>query len=316
MKSNSQTKYFWAYLAVFLGVCGHASSEFVSVFSGVSGPEVSVWRYLLGGLGLVLWALVLPQSRDLLTPLRHDGMRIVLLSVGGVTFTYLAFHWALDFASVIQVATLITTMPIFVGIANLAVNRMPVSAAKIMSGICAAAGVALLLTDGALARLAGSEDSVIGLGLALATTVLGATYAVLVKPVIVQYGALRVTALSMMIGGIGLWLLVGTAWGIWVDPTTLFDRPDREAYSLLTIALWNTTITQLLWFGGLAAVPDITRGSYLFFLKPVIAAALALTLLGQPITPIQVLAIIVICGSVVVELNWPRVSALFSRQGS
>ena len=34
-----------AYLAVFLGVCGHASSEFVSVLSGVKGPELSVWRF-------------------------------------------------------------------------------------------------------------------------------------------------------------------------------------------------------------------------------------------------------------------------------
>ena len=42
-----------AYLAVFLGVCGHASSEFFSVLSGVKGPELSVWRFLLGGLGLM-----------------------------------------------------------------------------------------------------------------------------------------------------------------------------------------------------------------------------------------------------------------------
>ena len=38
-------KYAWiAYLAVFAGVCGHASSEFVSVLSEVRGPELSVWK--------------------------------------------------------------------------------------------------------------------------------------------------------------------------------------------------------------------------------------------------------------------------------
>ena len=48
-------KYSWlAYLAVFLGVCGHASSEFFSVLSGVKGPELSVWRFLLGGFGLIV----------------------------------------------------------------------------------------------------------------------------------------------------------------------------------------------------------------------------------------------------------------------
>jgi threonine/homoserine efflux transporter RhtA len=70
------------------------------------------------------------------------------------------------------------------------------------------------------------------------------------------------------------------------------------------LAFWNTTITQFLWIGGLAAAPDITRGSYLFFLKPVIAACLAVVFLSQGLTAWQVLAIIVICTSVAVEASW------------
>ena len=72
-----------AYGAVFLGVCGHASSEFMAVLSGVFGPEVSVWRFLLGGSGLVLWALLTPTARDLLAPLRECGLRLVILSFFG-----------------------------------------------------------------------------------------------------------------------------------------------------------------------------------------------------------------------------------------
>jgi drug/metabolite transporter (DMT)-like permease len=72
----------------------------------------------------------------------------------------------------------------------------------------------------------------------------------------------------------------------------------------------------VLWFGGLAAVPDITRGSYLFFLKPVITALLALAILAQPITAVQVIAIAVICGSVLIELFWSRISRLLGREQS
>ncbi|MCP4361563.1 MAG: EamA family transporter, partial [Chloroflexi bacterium] len=79
-----------------------------------------------------------------------------------------------------------------------------------------------------------------------------------------------------------------------------------QTTALITIALWNTTITQFLWIGGLAAVPDITRGSYLFFLKPVIAACLAVIFLSQTLTAWQTLAILVICASVVVETVWAR----------
>ena len=83
-------------------------------------------------------------------------------------------------------------------------------------------------------------------------------------------------------------------------------RAAPDGYTMV-LGIWNTTITQILWFGGLAAVPDITRGSYLFFLKPVIAAALALIILAQPISLMQMLAILIICGAVLIELAWPQI---------
>ena len=298
-------KYSWvAYLAVFLGVCGHASSEFFSVVTGLKGPELSVWRFLLGGFGLILLALISPNSRNLLEPFREDGLRMIWLSVIGVSLGYLLFHWSLDFATVPQVATMVTTIPIFVGLANLWVNKQPFTGAKMISGICAMVGVALLLTDGYLAKLAGAAESFIGILMALGCAAVFAVYTVMVRPIIGRYGALRITAITMMIAAIGLWFIVGLFWKIWVNPATLFSRAPGQLASLLTLAFWNTTITQFLWIGGLAAVPDITRGSYLFFLKPVIAAFLAVVFLGQGLTTWQILAIIVICASVAVEASW------------
>ena len=124
----------WAYLAVFIGVCGHASSEFFAVLSGVSGPEVSVWRYMIGAIGLLLWALATPENRDIWTPLREEWRGFVPLALVGVSGAYLAFHWALDFATVIQVATVVTTIPIFIGLINLAVNGETFSHVKIVTG--------------------------------------------------------------------------------------------------------------------------------------------------------------------------------------
>ena len=298
-------KYSWiAYLAVFLGVCGHASSEFFSVLSGLKGPELSVWRFLLGGIGLIILALIFPNSRNLLEPFREYGLRLVWLSAMGVTIGYLLFHWSLDFATVPQVATMVTTIPIFVGLAHLWVNKQPFGGAKIISGICAMIGVALLLTDGYLAKLAGSGESFIGVIMVMGCAAVVAAYTVMVRPIIVKYGALRITAITMLMGAVGLWILVGIFWLIWVNPATIFDRATGQVASLLTLAFWNTTITQFLWIGGLAAVPDITRGSYLFFLKPVIAACLAVVFLSQGLTAWQVLAIIVICASVAVEASW------------
>ena len=293
-----------AYMAVFLGVTGHASSEFVSVLSGVAGPELSVWRFLIGGAGLVLLSILFPASRDLIEPFKTHAGKLLALSVLGITFGYLLFHWSLDFATVPQVATLVTTIPIFVGLINLWLNKQPFSGAKIVTGISAILGVALLITDGYLAKLGGSGENLIGVFMAMICAALVALYVVMARPIVGKYGALRITGITMMLGAVGLWLVVGIFWNIWVNPLTLFDRPASQTASLLTIALWNTTITQYLWIGGLATVPDITRGSYIFFLKPVIAAFLAVLFLNLSLTMWQVLAIGVICASVLFEASW------------
>ncbi len=290
-----------AYLAVFIGVAGHASTEFVAVLSGVGGPELSVWRFLLGGLGLVLLCLVFSDARNLVAPFRTHGWQLVALALFGVTLGFLLYHWSLDFATVPQVATMVVTIPIGVGLTNLWLNRQPFSTAKILSGLGAMAGVAFLITDGYLAKLTGGSENLVGILMVLGCTVVIAAYTVLVRPIIGIYGVLRVTAITMFLGAIGLWSIVGLIWSIWVNPLALFDRPPAQWVALITIALWNTTITQFLWLGGLAAVPDITRGSYLFFLKPVIATGLAVIFIGQPVTLWQVLAIAVICTAVLVE---------------
>jgi len=296
----------WAYPAVFIGVCGHASSEFFAKLTGVAGPEVSVWRYIIGAIGLLLWSLSRPDSRDLLTPLREDWRGLIPLSLLGVSAAYLFFHWALDFASVIQVATLVTTIPIFVGLANLAVNRTPISTVKIVTGTLAVIGIAILLTDGYLDVLS-EGSSLWGVLMAIMCAALAAGYSVLAKPMMLRHGGMRITTLAITIGAGGLWLFVGALWGIWVNPLTLFSMPEVAFWSLIVLGIWNTTITQLLWFGGLASAPDMTRASYLFFLKPVIAAILAIVILGDKPTWLQVSAIAVVSGSVLIEIFWQRV---------
>ena len=138
--------------------------------------------------------------------------------------------------------------------------------------------------------------------MAIACAAAVASYSVLVRPVIAEFGALRITAVTMFTGAIGLWLVVGLFFGTWVGPVRLAELDRQSLLALGAIAFFNTTITQFLWIGGLAAVPDITRGSYLFFLKPAIAALLAVMILGQELTPTQLLAIVVISASVFAEV--------------
>jgi len=82
-KQNSSLA-FWAYLAAFLGVFGHATSEFFSVYSGLKGPEVSVWRFTIGGAALLVVALFQKESRNLLQPILEKPLKVVLDCGNGV----------------------------------------------------------------------------------------------------------------------------------------------------------------------------------------------------------------------------------------
>jgi hypothetical protein len=69
------------------------------------------------------------------------------------------------------------------------------------------------------------------------------------------------------------------------------------------------------WIGGLAAAPDMTRAGCIFFLKPVIAAGLAMAILGESLSALRAGAIVVVTGSVFVEVFWPRIARLLGAQG-
>ena len=76
---------FWAYSAAFLGVFGHATSEFFSVYSVLDGPEVSVWRFTIGSAALLVVALVQKESRKLLRPVFKNPFLVIPLAVFGMS---------------------------------------------------------------------------------------------------------------------------------------------------------------------------------------------------------------------------------------
>jgi drug/metabolite transporter (DMT)-like permease len=170
-----------------------------------------------------------------------------------MTFAQLLFHWSLDYASIVQVATMVTTMPIFVVMIDAVINKTKITIPKMISGIGAFLGVTLLLTDGYLAELRIGGGVIYGVLLSLSCSVLGSFYMVLMRPVINQYGAIRITTLTFAMGSIVLWGVVGSVWGVWIDPTTLFDRPPQAYLSILTLGVWNTCIGFILWLWGLSA---------------------------------------------------------------
>ncbi|MGI9435089.1 MAG: DMT family transporter, partial [Geminicoccaceae bacterium] len=248
-----------AYLACLIGVFGHASSEFVAKLAATPGPEFSVWRFLIGGGCLIIVTQFWPGASDLITPLRKDGLRILLLSCLGMALGQLIFHWALDFASVVQVATIVTGIPIAVVVVDRLVNGTAMTAPKVVSGIGAFIGVVLLLTNGFASDIDFGGPNLIGTVMALMCAVIGGLYLVLARPMIQAYGPVRMTAYTFALGFFFLYAVVGLAWGVWVNPLSLFAKQPEQIAGILTIGIWNTAMAMTLWLAGMTFAPDPQR---------------------------------------------------------
>ncbi|MEM7269638.1 MAG: DMT family transporter [Pseudomonadota bacterium] len=293
-----------AYTLCMIGVIGHASSEFVAKAADTPGAEFSVWRFMIGGACLLILTQLWPGQRDLITPLKEKGLQIVVLSCLGMSLGQLIFHWALDFTSVVQVATIVTAIPIFFVLADWAVNKTPITPPKMVSGAGAFIAVILLMTNGA--GLGTTSDDLVGTVMALFCGALGGIYLVFARPYVGEYGPVRMTAYTFAIGFFFLWTVVGAFWGVWVNPLDLADKSSTQQLGILTIGFWNTCIAMACWLAGLQAAPDPQRGNYLFLFKPVIAAFLAVAFLGDPLSLLQILAILAIIICVALEYVWTQ----------
>ena len=167
-----------------------------------------------------------------------------------------------------------------------------------------------MLTDGYLDQLSGTSNSLTGICLSIGCALVGAIYLVMVKPYVQLYGSVRMTTYTFTLGFLALYPSIGIIWGIWVNPLDLFDRSSVEYFSIIALGIWNTCIAFILWLWGLSKIPDVARGNYLFFLKPVIALCLAFFILKDDISINQLIAIFVITGFVILEIFYTPISKI------
>ncbi|MFK0275868.1 EamA family transporter [Ensifer sp. NPDC090286] len=207
--------------------------------------------------------------------------------LGALNFS---FFWAMLFVSAYRLpggvaATVGAVQPLIVILLSRVFLGSPIRLLSVVAGLAGIAGVALLvLTPGAaldplgvLAGLAGAVSMAFG-------TVLSRHWAPPVPP-------LTFTAWQLAAGGL---MLV---------PVALFFEPSlpplttANVLGLAYLGLIGAAFTYLLWFRGLSRL-EPSAVSPLGFLSPVVAILLGWGVLGEQLTPVQALGILVVFVSV------------------
>lgn len=239
--------------------------------------HVAMLRALPAGLLLLAVFRTLPKG--------HWWWRVMVL--GALNFT---LFWAMLFVSAYRLpggvaATVGAVQPLIViGLARLVLGRQ-IRPATVFAALAGLAGVALLV----LTPNAALDPIGIAAGLAGALSMAAGT-------VLTRHWQPDVPALTFT-----AWQL--TAGGLLLVPLAVVLEPPLPALTALNLLgfLWlgliGGALTYILWFRGVARLEPSAVAS-LGFLSPLVATLLGWLLLGQTLTPLQILGFATVLASV------------------
>ena len=258
-------------------------------------PYASV-RYGLAGaifVGLTLYA-----ERTLRVERRH----LPILGLAAVTLflNQLSFVFALDITTASTIGLVLGAIPIFAALFGLALGTERPTPRFWLAALVSALGVGLVAagTGGELSASLG------GILLGLATAATWAAYSVIVGPLMRTYSPSRMSA-----------VVIPAAW-ILITLTGIPQTSDQdwalgwEIWVLLVLAtLGPLVLTNVLWFRSIHRI-GANRATLAANLQPFVAAVLAVILLSEPLSWLQIAGgVLIALGILVVRRRAPAPQA-------
>jgi drug/metabolite transporter (DMT)-like permease len=241
---------------------------------GLEPLSYAVVRYGLAGLVFVAAALVV--ERTLRIERRH--LPLVGLAAAALWLNQLSFVYALDLTTASTIGLLLGAIPIFAAILGLVLGTERLSQRFWIAAVISAFGVVLVALG------AGGELSTSGTGilLGLATGLTWAAYSVTAAPLMRHYSPMRMSAVVFPVAWI-LILLTGAS-----QSSTQDWSLGWAVWALLLFATFGPlVVTTVLWFRVIHRI-GAARATLAANLQPFVAAVLAVVLLSEPLSLLQI----------------------------
>jgi drug/metabolite transporter (DMT)-like permease len=238
-------------------------------------------RFVLAGAFLLAVQRARARRTEPLRIATRDWPALVALGVLGNTVYQVFFIFGLDATLAGNSALVLSMTPVFITLLSVAFRHERVSATAWAGVAVSFVGVALVIVGGTRVTFAG--HTVRGDLLTLAASLCWAVYTVALSPYVRRYGALRMTATTLYIGGAGL-ILVALPF-LW-----------SENWSGIGIIGWSGLlyggilaigVAYLLWYTGVKNIGSTHTAVY-SNLIPAVALAVAWAALGERPTWLQI----------------------------
>lgn len=261
--------------------------------TSVSPYAVTAWRFLIGGLMILPFAL---RSKGDIRLGFKGVAHLGALGVLNVCLAMLILQLSIHYGKASVSAVIISVNPLFVALFAMLLLREKMRLGQILGLILGVTGIAVLVLGEVEMGDSRYLNLPLGIALALAAALSFGVYTVLTKAAVARYGNLLSNASSFIIGAVaqfGFNFLTGKTSTI--QPTT----PNLLLVAYLGLIL--TGLAYLLYFEGMKRI-GAAKASMYFFTKPVISTFLAWMLLGETLRWPQLAAVVLI----VAAMNLPR----------
>ncbi len=282
---NSTGPHRWR--GVLLIIISAASFGALPIFTrlayraGADAPTILLLRYSLAAGIMIAITLVrrtpLPRGRLLLG--------LILMGALGYVGQSLAYFTALTLASTSLVALLLYLYPAIVTVLSALFFKEPLTLWKIGALLLALVGTALTVGPTGSGR-------VTGVLLGLAAAVIYSVYILVGSRIMPHTNAIAASTTVITAAGV-------VYAGIVAVRGPMFPQTPLGWGVVAAIALVSTVIGIVTFFAGLELIGP-TRASTLSTFEPVVSVMLAILVLGETISPLQVLGGILILAAVIV----------------
>ena len=255
--------------------------------SGFRPLSYSAVRY--SAAALLFLAITYPRERSFRIDRR--GLPLVVLAVGFLLVNQLSFVYALKFTTATTAALLFGTLPIFTALFSRLVGIERLGGRFWIAAVLSFAGVALVTVGsgkGVSANVKGDVLAVLG------AATWGA-YSVAISPLMRRYSPFRLSAVFLFAVSIALLLL-----GSRQLETQRYDLGWLVWAGFAFAVLGPLVLTNLLWFTAIDRVGP-SRAALFANLQPFLAAIIALLLLSEKLTRLQVAGGLAIAAGIVLS---------------
>ena len=282
--------YIYLLLTVFL----FSTYEVVSktLVNKIDPFQINFIRFLIGGV--ILFCFLLYKS-DIGVSLKDMGWLLLIGAINvalSMSLMQLSLYQPNAKASV--AAVVFSSNPIFVTIFSSLIDKEKVTMNKIMGLVVGMTGIIVVFSDKIGA--AGFKSPL----LALFSAIFYGLYTVMGRRLSVRVGSLKMNAYSFIGGSLVLlpFLL------IFKHPVLNFDY--SGIFQVMYLSVFVTGLAYLMYFKGLSIL-GASKGSLVFFMKPVFASLIAVVFLGEKITLNLIFGTLLIISGIGIVIYWSAI---------